>query len=289
MQDRKSVIKKRSIFLAISYCFWFILILGFFAYDTYIDYFPPKFNIDNYQLEKEYAFTVIKAVEPIEVEGAEGWYSIISLTPDQDVIYIYAKEEQKDELLKATAEQPVTINANLTKYQRTDEETDELIESYAQYAKENHFPEMRGFYYDLDIEQSPPVELDMFYLVAWLIGLAAGIFLVVNTIYKMNKAVAFYEENPLYNEYEADKTFHKNVELVRNYILVTGGRPAQINLDESSDFVLVRHRKYFITTNMSLDYVDMNGKRRSDIIPKLNKAATDELITYLANIGKYRL
>ncbi len=128
--------------------------------------------------------------------------------------------------------------------------------------------------------------IDFIFPATFLIAFIVNLLPIIKSLKLKKKAIEFLDNNPFYNERVATKQIHKYVELLNEYIILMSSTPAFINISESREIVITRHKSYFITTRFTLSLLDKEGKRRTYNMPKLKKEKVDELLNYINNYNK---
>ncbi len=285
MIDRKKEVKKSSLKSVISSLTVIIIILGIASYGMYFEIYPKEINLGEAKEGNYYTFTVIK-VANIEVDDENSDYYYVSImNKDKDVAEAYVKKAQKDELISANKNNPVRFVGIASLMDKTIDGRDEYID----YLKEVHFANMNK-YYDIMLfepEDSKP-EIPYLLIAFVLIVFARYSYEIYKSLKARKNALVFYDNNPLYNEYESKLSLHKNLSVVRDYLISTKSPAVQLNISDCAKVTLIRHRTYLITTHINLSYIDNEGKTGTVTLPRLSKQKSQELINYFDSLGKYK-
>ncbi|PID82341.1 MAG: hypothetical protein CSB16_01890 [Clostridiales bacterium] len=250
-----------------------VIIVALLGYFYYKHYYPKQVTRDNLKNNQLYSFTAVKAEN--EYYNEETGYVYVSLINDKnEVMDICTNKEQKYiDLMSASKDNPVEFVG--TSYEQ-DFDYREALMNYFEYSDVTyiHVFGLEDYKLVLGIE-------DYIVLAAALIILIALIYSIFSGIKLKKKAMEFFDNNSLYNDVPATIQAHKYVDIVKDYIIVMTAKPFIINIRDASEFVLTRHRSYFITTHFTLTFREKDGKKRSVALPKLKKGKDNELIDYI--------
>ncbi len=284
MIDRKKTIKKN---VMLSVLFTILIMLIFVVlggYGVFVTMFPQNVSRDNLTEDDKYTFVAVKAGNLAEDEE-EGILFMSLINKENEVIDVTIKtREVADELMTASPDRPVKFKGIIAKYEESEEESKE----YFEYIKNEVFSETE-YVYGWFLIEAPKEKTDYLAFIFIAIIIIVNSYHIYSSVSKMAKANVFYNDNTLYNELEPSMKFHKNVEIVKNYLLITHKLPEVIDINTNKDFYITRYRRYFITVYFGLTFVDENGKRKNIQMPKLTKEKTNEFISYLMSIGRYKI
>ncbi len=270
---KKSVFK--SVLSSLLYVIVIIAVSGYFAYNLL---FPVEATPQNVKDGSYYSFTGIKAENRYKDEKS-GYIYVTLINEKNEVMDVCVDTEKRaDEVMKASKDKPFTFKG----------------QSYIQ--EHDYRQTMYELYKDKKISYLHPFGL-LDYRVGWgfrdfivpigvLIALIVNIVPIFTSFRCKREALEILDKNPIYIDRDATVQIHKYLDIVNEYIILMSSTPAIINIKESSEIVLTRHRSYLITTHFSLSFLDGQGKRRNYKVPKLKKEKAQELLDYINNVGK---
>lgn len=126
----------------------------------------------------------------------------------------------------------------------------------------------------------------LFYLVIAIgaILLFGGSYIVTNR--NMNKMIVRLKEEGL-ADVDATHTFHKDVEIIDNSLVVTSASPSITDLNDVENTRLTVHRRNGIKTHYTLLLIPKPGyKAKTIMLPRMKNDQVDNLMEYLYQIGK---
>ncbi len=248
-------------------------VVGYFYYKYY---YPKQVSQDSLKDNQLYSFTAVRAEN--EYYDEESGYVYVSLINEKnEVIDVCTNNEGKYmKLISASKENPVEFVG--TSY----EQDYDYRQAMREYFKDSGVSYIHVFGLE---DYKRPLEIEDYIILAAIlaiiISLIYGVFSSAN--YK-KKTMEFFDNNSLYNDIPATVEIHKYVDIVKDYIIVMTAKPLILNIKDASEFVLTRHRSYFITTHFTLSFKDKDGKKRRIGLPKLKKGKEDELIGYINSV-----
>ncbi len=273
--DRKHTITKNVIKSVIWNLLVLIVVISLSSYFGYNYFFPKEATPDSVVEGERYSFTAVNTENLAFDEDGEFIYLTL-INDKKEVMDLHTKDEKKiEKLLKASEDNPVKVIG--TAYLMADDVQAYMKDLYAD-------RDINYLYtHDLYHEKTSLVSKNFFILIAIAIIIIVNAKSIVDSIVYKNRAFQFFKDNPTYNDREATKQIHKYVDIINEYIIVTAGAPYIVNIKESSNMVLTRHRTYFITTHYTLSFKNSEGKAKRLGLPKLKKDKAQEMLDYINN------
>ncbi len=270
---KKSVVKNIFVYLVIT-----AIIVAFGVYFTTSTLLPTAVTQTNVREGKYYSFKAIKA-ENIEKDEKSGYTYITLINEKNELMDVCVDTDKKAKaVVSASKEKPFVFKGK--GYLQSNESIKVLQEQY----KDRNITYVHP--YGLIDRGSDWGIRDYLFPVMFLVLIIANIYPIIKSLKYKKKAIEFLDNNPMYNEREATRTIDKYVDVINEYIILMSATPAIINIRESSEFVLTRHRTYFVTTHFTLSLLDKEGKRRTYNVPKLKKEKAQELLDYIRNFDR---
>lgn len=283
MINRKKEVKKSSFNSVLGSLLTIVIVVGLAAYGFYFMYFPKEINLREVKNEVEYNFNIVKAANIAEDTDNPGFYYVSIMIGNKNVAEVYVDEDKKEELKDASMDNPVRFVGIAILMDKTADGRDEYVEQLKQF----HFTDMNKYYDVMFFEKEEPV-IPYLMIAFVLIVFGRHSYEIYISLKARKQVLNFLEENPLYNEYEPRLSIHKNVAVVKDYLISTKSPAAILNIDKCVKSTLVRHRYNLITTHFNLSYIDNERKTETITLPRLKKEKAQELINYLDNLGKYK-
>lgn len=276
--DRKSKIEKSVSNSILGSFTYLLIILAVGAYFASNILFPQEATPENVKQGKYYVFTGVRAENKF-ADQKTGYIYITLINEKKEVMDVCVDSEKKaKEVMKASKEKPFKFRG----------------QSYMQDSE--YRKTMSNLYNEKDITYLHPFGLldyrvgwepvDFIFPVVIIASFFANLFPIFRSRKLKKKAIEFLDNNPFYNERQATKQIDKYVDIINDYIIIMTFTPAIINIRESSEIVLTRHRSYFVTTHFTLSLLDKEGKKRTYNVPKLQKEKAQELLDYINNFDK---